>query len=192
MTPNTLDNASIFLVSTLFDLIIFIFIARLVLVGVRADYYNPISQFINRATQTVVGYSRTFLPNVKNIETATLVIVLVLEVVKFCLLGLILFGHVNPLGILLLALADFCKTLLNLFFYAILLRAVMSWVQPGYSPISVLLDQITNPCMRPFQRIVPPLGGVDITPIFVMILLQLLIIVMVTPLFTVGQALAFG
>ncbi|MDR3478220.1 MAG: YggT family protein [Gammaproteobacteria bacterium] len=192
MTPNTFANASIFLISTLFDLITFLFIARVVLVAIRADYYNPISQFVNKLTQSIVSPLRRFIPNYKNIELASVVIILVLAMLKFCLLGLILFGHANPIGLFVLASADFLKSILNLFFYAILLQAIMSWIQSGYSPVANLLNQITTPLMRPFQRIIPPIGGMDITPIPVMILLQLLLIVIVAPLFTVGQGLAFG
>jgi YggT family protein len=192
MNPNIFANASIFLVSTVFDLVIFLFIARMVLVAIRADYYNPISQFINKLTQTIVSPMRRYIPNYKNIETASLIIILVLEMIKYCLLGFILFGRANPVGLFVLASADFLKSILNLFFYAILLQAIMSWVQSGYSPMATLLNQITTPLMRPFHRIIPPIGGMDITPIPVMILLQLLIIVIVTPLFTVGQGLAFG
>ena len=191
MQNSVFDSAGLFLITTLFDLVSFIFILRIVLVWARADYHNPISQFVYKLTQFIIGPLRRVVPNYKNIEFASVIIVIVLAMVKYSLLGLLLFGRAHPAGLVILASADILKSVLNLFFYAILLQAIMSWVQSGYSPILYLLNQITLPLMRPFQRIIPPISGMDITPIPVMILLQLMIIVVVMPLFNLGQNLAF-
>jgi YggT family protein len=188
---NSLNNAGVFLISTLFDLYIFVLIVRLTLVYVRADYFNPISQFITRLTQHVVLPLRKVIPNYRHIELATILVIFVLELLKFLCIGLLLVGMPNLVGLAILACADMLKSILNLCFYAILLQAIMSWFQNGYNPASEILVKITQPILRPIQRVIPPIGGIDISPVFAMILFQLLIIAFVGPLFAYGQALAF-
>jgi len=180
-----------FLISSVFDLYIFILMLRLLLVYIRADFYNPLSQFVIKFTQMPITAFKRFLPNIKQIEIATLVFILVLEAVKFLLLGLVIGGVIaNILGLLVLSCADFLKSFINIFIYAILIGAVLSWVQP-YHPVCALLRQMTYPIMRPFYKIIPPINGVDITPIPVMIGLYLILIVLITPMLQAGQAMAF-
>jgi YggT family protein len=187
MSP--LSNAGFFLVNVLFDSYIFILLVRIILAYMRADYFNPMTQFFIRLTQPVIKPLRKIIPNVKSIEVSTLVFAFALELVKFSLLALML-GRVPAItGLLLLGLADLIRGFVNIFFYAILIQAIMSWVQPGYSPLGELLMKITAPIMRPFHRIIPPIGGVDISPIPAMIFLQLLIILVVGPLYSIGQSM---
>ncbi len=189
---NPLNNAFFFLVSTLFDLYIFVLLIRLILAGIRADYYNPISQLVIKLTQPVIGPLRRMIPNYKTLELSSLVAVLLFELLKYFLIGLMLVGIPNPAGLVILAIADAGRNLLNIFFYAILLQAILSWVQAGYSPVYFLLTKITTPIIRPIQRVIPPLGGFDISPIPAMLLLQLGIILVFGPLFVMGQVMAFG
>lgn len=188
---NTFDTAGLFLVSTLFDLYLFVLALRLMLVWARADYYNPLSQFVIKLTQWIINPLRKIIPNVKNIELSTVIVFLLFEMIKFYLIFLLTQGMPKPLGVLILSIADGLKTLLNIFFYAILAQAVLSWIHSPYSPIRNMLNQITYPLMRPFQRLIPPIAGMDISPIPVMIVLQLLIIILVTPLLGFGMRLAF-
>ena len=186
------NDASVFLINTLFDLYLFILVVRLVLVAMRVDYFNPLSQMIIKLTQPLIGPLRRFIPNYKNIELATVCVILILEIVKYALLGVTLFGLPNPIGLIVLALADSLKSLVNLFFYAIIIQAIMSWVNAGYSPMAEVLAKITSPIMRPFQQVIPPVGGMDISPIPAMITLQLLLILLIGPLFKLGWSMAFG
>lgn len=188
-----IQNAEIFLVNTVFDIYLLILMIRLILCWARASYYNPITQFIVKCTQPLITPLRRTLPTVKNIELSTLLIIIVLETLKFLLLGLVALGMPkNPLGLFILGIADTLKLLLNTFFYAIFLQAILSWIQQGYSPVSQLLGQLTFPIMRRIQPLVPPVGGFDLSPILALVLLQLLIIVIVNPLLAVGMSLSFG
>jgi YggT family protein len=187
-----INNATVFLVSTLFDLYLFVLIMRLVLVAMRVDYFNPLSQMIIKLTQKIIGPLRRIIPNYKHIELATVIVILTLEIIKFVLLGLILFGLPNLIGLLLLAVADSLKSLVNFFFYAIIIQAIMSWVSTGHSPMTKVINKITAPVIKPFQRLIPPVGGMDISPIPAMIVLQLLIILFISPLFAMGWGMAFG
>lgn len=189
---NPLDNAAYFLVSTLFDIYIFVLVIRLILVWVRANYFNPVSQVIIKLTNPLVIPLRRILPNVANIELSTLVLTFIFELIKYFLLGVVALGIPKVIGLPVLAVADMLKILLNIFFYAIFLQAILSWVQPGYSPMSQVLSQITSPIMRPIHRLIPPVAGFDLSPIPALIGLQLLIILLVSPLFSLGFRMAFG
>lgn len=188
---NTANNAGIFLINTLFDLYLFILVIRLILCWVRADYFNPLSQFVIKLTQPIIVPLRRFIPTYSGIEFSTLIVIILLGMLKFLLISVMVFGLPNLIGICIMSLADALKLVLNVFFYAILLQAILSWVQPGYSPMARVLAQITTPIMRPFQRFIPPVGGFDISPIPALILLQLLIIILVNPLTLFGSEIAF-
>ncbi len=189
---DTMTTAEVFLVNTLFDLYLFVLVIRLILVWIRADYYNPISQFVITLTKMVINPLRKIIPNIKQFETSTFLLCILLEMLKFFLLGLLLSGYPNAAGLLLLALADLLKILLNTFFYAIMIQAIMSWVQPNHTPMSRVLAQITSPIINPIRRVMPAIGGIDLSAIPALILLQLAMIVLTTPLTNMGTKLAFG
>jgi YggT family protein len=190
--PNPFSTAGLFLVNIIFDLYLLTLMVRLILFWARANYFNPVTQVILKLTNPIIIPIRRIIPNIKNLETSTLVVLLLLEIIKYSLIGLITIGFPDSvLGLLVLSFADCLKLLVNTFFYAILLQAIMSWVRAGYSPVSELLSLITRPLMRPFQRLIPPVGGMDISPIPVMILLQLMVIVLVNPLLSIGTTMAF-
>jgi YggT family protein len=190
--PSPLQNAGVFLVSIVFDLYIFVLLVRILLAAVRADYFNPLSQMVIKVTQPIIRPLRRVIPNIKNLELASVVVVYVLEIVKFVLIGLMLNGAPNMSGIFVLALADALKSFINLLFYALILQAIMTWMNQGYSPVANLLNRITAPVLSPFRRFIPPIGGMDISPIPAMILLQLSIIVVIGPLFAMGWAMSFS
>ncbi|MDR3490454.1 MAG: YggT family protein [Gammaproteobacteria bacterium] len=188
---SSINAAGSLIINTLFDLYIFVLLIRIILVAIRVDYYNPISQFVVKLTQPIVNPVRKFIPNYKNIEISTVILVLVFEFIKFLLLGILFVGMPNVIGIFLIAFADALQFSLNIFFYAILIQAVMSWIQPGNTPITQILTRMTDPLMRPAQRIIPLVGGIDITPIPVMLGLRLIIILVALPLLNIGQTIAF-
>lgn len=189
---NPFNSTALFLITTLFDLSIFILIIRVILAWVKADYYNPVTQFIIKVTQPLVGPLRRIIPTFAGVEYASIAIMLLLELLKFFLISIITIGTPNIFGLFILAVADILKGFLNVFFYAILIQAILSWVQSNYSPVTQILSQITAPILRPLHRIIPPVGGFDITPIPAMILLQVLILLIVNPLMSMGVVNAFG
>jgi YggT family protein len=180
---------SLFLINTLFDLYLFVFIMRIILVYTGANYFNPFTQFIVKLTDFLVVPLRRLIPNMGRIETSSILLILILEILKFYLVSSLSFGNPNVIGIIILALSDMLKLLIMTFFYAIILQAILSWIQP-YAPINRILHQITAPIMRPLQRIIPPVGGFDISPIPALIGLQLLIILLINPLMAFGLSVA--
>lgn len=174
----SLTNAGLFLVNTLFDLYLFILCIRLLLAWVRADYFNPMTHFVIKLTEPVITPLRRIVANRGNLEMSTLSFILFLEIIKFLLISLFFDSMPDFTTLLLLAISSTLKLILSTFFYAILLQAILSWIQPGYSPITQILAQLSSPILRPLQRLVPPVAGFDITAIPALIILQLLIILL--------------
>ncbi|MHB1948876.1 MAG: YggT family protein [Gammaproteobacteria bacterium] len=188
-----IQDAELFLINTIFDLYLLILMIRFILCWARSNYFNPITRFIINCTQPIVAPLRRILPTYHGIEFATLAWILIFATLKFFLVGLVIFGLPKvPIGLIVLALATALKLLLNTFFYAIFLQAILSWIQPGYSPLGELLSQVTSPIMRPIRRLVPAVGGIDISPIPALIILQLLLIVLVNPMMAQAMGLTFG
>ncbi len=191
MSP-AVQEALIFLVNAVFSCYIFILLIRFILAWVRADYYNPLTQFFIKLTQPLVGPLRHIIPNYKNFELATLVLVVLIEFVKFSLAFYLKNIGFNLASMLLLTLADLLGTLFNIFFYAILIQAISTWFQQGYSPMSEVLNKITSPIMRPLHRVIPPIGGIDVSPVAAMILLQFLNILVVGMLLPGSMGMVAG
>ena len=181
----------LFLVTTLFDLYLFVLVVRVLLVLAGANYYDPITQFVVKCTDFAVKPLRRLIPNVRGIEVATIVLIFALELIKYILIASINIGAFSIPGLAIIAVADTLKIFLQTYFYAIILQVILSWVQPG-SPVNMLLYRITAPIMRPIQRLVPNVGGIDISPIPAMLLLQLSIIMIVNPLMAMGLGVALG
>lgn len=175
---DSFENAGVFLISTLFNLYLFVLVVRLILAFVQANYFNPLTQLIIKLTQPLVAPLRRVIPTYRGIEYSTLVLILFFELLKIILLSAMTIGLPNMVELFVFTVADSLKLILNTFFYAILLRAILSWFQPGFSPAGQLLEQISSPIMRPLQRMIPPINGIDITPIPALIILQLLVILL--------------
>lgn len=183
-----LQNASAFLIHTLFDLYLFVLLLRFILQYLRVDYYNPFTQFIVKATSPIVVPLRRLIPGFYGIDFATVIAIVVLTCVKITLIMFISFHKIPAVaGLLIWSLGEISSLTINLFFYAIVMSIILSWVAPmSHSPITPILYRLTDPLMRPVRRFIPPIGGFDIAPIPVMIALQLLKILVAAPLTQVG------
>lgn len=189
--PDMLRAALLFLVSTIFDLYLFILVIRLILAWVESDYYNPVTQFVVKFTSFIVKPLKRFIPDYHGLELATIFLIIVIEIIKFLFISFLSFGFPNPFGLLIISIVDAIKLTIEIFFYAILFQAILSWIQPG-SSISRDLDRFTSPILRPLQRVIPPVAGYDIAPIPALIILQLLIMILIKPLMAVGLSVAFA
>lgn len=181
-----------FLLRSLFDLAIFSFMSRLILQLVRADFYNPLSQLVLKVTNPILTPLRRYIPSIGKIDTACILIIMLISLLKVTSIFLIQFHklpHIN--GLLLWAVGDVITAFLYFFFFALLAHILMRWVNPGQpQSLNALLEQITAPLMRPVRRFLKPIGGYDLTPLPVLISLQLLIMIIATPLTHIGLALA--
>lgn len=162
-------NAMTFLVSTLFDLYLMVVILRIWLQLARADFYNPFSQFVVKATHPILAPMRRVIPSVSRLDTASLVLALLVASLKFVVLGLISGSQMNALGIGISAVVTLIHETFNLMFWVIIIRAILSWFSQGYNPIELVLHQLTEPLLAPIRKVIPPMGGLDLSVLFVLL-----------------------
>jgi len=186
-------NAGTFLISTLFGIYLLIVMLRLLLQVVRADFYNPVSQLLVKATSPVLVPLRRIIPGVGGIDWASIVLLLVLQMVELTLILSVL-GYVPTFsGLIIWSVAQLLDLLLKVFIFSILIVVILSWIAPNtYHPVNALLHQLTNPVLRPARRMIPPMGGFDLSPIAAFIVLELISMLVVAPLMDLGQRLAMG
>ncbi|TXY29045.1 YggT family protein [Vibrio mimicus] len=167
-------NAMSFLINTLFDLYIMVVILRIWLQAARADFYNPFSQFIVKATQPVVGPLRRVIPSLGSMDLSTVLFAYVLCVLKYVALVLIASGGAVTFSadFLFLGLLSLIKAAGGLLFWVLLIRAILSWVSQGRSPIEYVFHQLTEPMLAPIRRIIPVMGGFDLSVLVLFIVLQ--------------------
>jgi YggT family protein len=149
----------------------------------RADFYNPISQFVVKATSPVLRPLRQVIPGYAGMDLAALVLVWLLKTIELGLLVLVLGQGASALGAFGWAIPAVVELFINVFLFAILIRVILSWVSPDpYNPAVALLGRLTDPIMRPAQRIIQPIGGIDLSPMVVIIGLVLLEMLVVPPI----------
>ena len=164
------------LLSTFFYFFIVIVFLRFLFQLIRADFHNPVSQFILKVTNPLLIPLRRIIPAWKNIDSASLVLIFLLKIIELFLRDLINFGSVGSLyNLLSLSIMELVRMAINFYFFAILGQIVLSWLAPhNNNPLIGLLHQITNPVMAPARKLIPPIGGMDLSPILVLLALQVL------------------
>jgi YggT family protein len=167
------SGLGVFLIDTLVSLYVFALMLRFLLQWVEADFYNPISQFLVKLTHLPLRYLRRFIPSVGRIDTASLVLMLALQMMGDYLVFTLQQISASPASLLVVALGQLLELLYNILFYSILISVVLSWVAPrGYNPATKLLYDLTDPLLGFFRRFLPPMGGIDLSPLLALIALQ--------------------
>lgn len=181
-----------FLISTLFGLYLVAVALRFLLQYVRADFYNPVSQFVVAITNPPLRPLRRLIPGYRGIDWPCLVLMLILKMLELGLLGLVYSGRLlAPAGLVVLSIAELLNLVVYIFIFAVLVQVVLSWVNPdAYNPVTVIVHRLTDPLLRPARRWLPPVGGLDFSPIIVLIALQLVVILIIRPLGDWGRVLA--
>ena len=175
MHGNYFTNPLEFLISTLFSLYIVAVMLRFLLGAVRADFYNPVSQFLVRITNPILVPLRKVIPSIGKFDTAAVVLMLVLQLLSLILVNLLRGGGVPFSALLILALAELVSLAINVFIVAIIAQVILSWINPGvYNPVTALLGSLTSPLLRPIQQLIPSISGIDLSPLFALIGLQVL------------------
>jgi YggT family protein len=169
-------GALFFIVRTLLSMLLFVFMLRVLLQWARADFRNPIAQAVVKITNPLVMPLRRVLPPIGKIDTSSIVAVLIVAALGELILSLFSGYLPNPLFLLKLIVLKILWTTLNAYFWAILIYAVLSMIAPGgYSPMQSLLAALCEPVLRPFRRIIPPIGGLDFSPLWAGIAIQALL-----------------
>ena len=188
-----------FLISTLITLYALVILLRFMMQATRADYFNPVAQFVVKATAPVLGPLRRVIPPIGRYDIAALLVALALMLLKLALYRLLgipdtVIGgyrlgieHVWFGSLAWLAIVDLIALVINIYFFAVLIRAILTWVAPqGPNPVVEILERITAPVVNPVRRFVPLIGGIDISPLIVMIGLQVLRMLLIPPLLSLA------
>jgi YggT family protein len=188
-------DALSFLVLTLFDLYVLVVALRFLMQSVRADYYNPVSQFVVKATNPLLIPLRRVIPGLGGHDVAAIALCIALLFLKLLMLqglgsrALSVGGYLQVIedlpvtSLVILTVIDLVAVFFNIFFFAIIIQAILSWISPGtYNPVYGLISSLTQPILRPVQRFVPPVGGLDLSPLVALIGLQVLKMLIFPPL----------
>lgn len=166
-------NALLFLTNTLFGLYMAILILRITLQLVKADFYNPLAQFIWQMTQPLLQWPARYLPRWRNLDTTALLLLWILAFINIRLDISILNWNAGIGSSLLFSVFKVMVLTLNLFSFTLLAQAVLSWVGPGaHGPASSLLWSVNEPLLRPVRQYLQPIGGIDISPLILILSLQ--------------------
>lgn len=163
-----MDNSLILIVKTLGSLYLMIVLLRLVLQLTRADFYNPISQAVVKATSPFLKPLRKVIPSIGRIDTSSIILALVVQgLLIFALLNITGY-HIRPEHFVIYTVIGVVYQLLDLYFWAMLISVILSWVAPGSNhPGAMLVMQVCEPLYRFCHRFIPSLGGLDLSPIFI-------------------------
>jgi len=174
------NNLLVFLVDILISMYVGALLLRVLLAYTRADFYNPISQFLVSITNPALIPLRKIIPSIGNIDSAIWILIIILQGVRIYSLAR-LNGLELPLSTLLIASTlQVISTMLNILIYAILIRAILSWFQSPYqqeNPLAAIVYSITEPLLRPARKILPPVNMIDLSAFFVILILYCLQII---------------
>jgi len=188
------------IINTLFDLYVLLVLLRFLLQLLRADFYNPISQFIVKLTTPPLRVLRRFIPSVGGQHAAAMVLCLALIYAKFMLMraleipGAHIGGVMAPIGavsyagLFIYCIADLIALTLTIFLVAVFVQVVISWISPGqHNPVIGLVARIADPALKPIRKFVPLIGGLDLSPIFAILLLSVLKMLVIPPIIYLGS-----
>lgn len=167
-------QTGLFLVTIIFTFYITLILLRFLLQIVKADFYNPICQFIVKLTSPVLVPIRRVIPGFFGLDLAAIILAIILQAIELVLISLMVGYPISwwfaiPVVLRLLSLT------LNIYFFAILIQALMSWLNPNPNhPMTRILGQLTDPILRPFRRFIPPIAGMDLSPLAALIVIQVI------------------
>lgn len=202
MGSSYLTSPLMLIINTLFDLYILLVLLRFLLQVLRADFYNPVSQFIVKLTTPPLRLLRRFIPSVAGQDSASIVFCLLLIFSKFLLMRALsipavhIGGMMAPLatvsyaGLLVYCIADLVALILTVFLGAIIIQVILGWVSPGqYNPVIGLVHKLAEPVLKPVRKLIPSMGGLDLSPLFATLLILVTKMLIVPPIIYLGNSL---
>lgn len=169
-----MNNAFYFLLDTVFNLFLMVVLLRIWLQASRADFYNPLSQFVVKATNPLLIPLRRMIPSIGKLDTAAVVLALLVSAGKMLLIQLLLVGQLNIISLMSGAVLTTIKEACSLLFWVLIIRAILSWFSQGRNPMELVLVQLTEPLLAPVRKVIPPMGGLDLSVLIVLVALQFL------------------
>ena len=183
MGATYMTDPIIFLIDTLCSLYIMAVLLRFLLQWCGADFYNPISQFLVKITHPPLRIMRRFVPSIGKIDSSSLVLMLSLQMAADFSILLLKGVYINIGALAILSMTQLISLLLNVLVFSVFARAVLSWVNPGafYAAASIV-EALSNPILNLCRKMIPNLGGIDLSPLAALLLLQMAKMVVLPPL----------
>lgn len=186
-------NAGQIVIQFVFFALISLIVLRVLLQLVRANFYNPICQFLYKATNPVLMPLRKVIPAWRNLDIAGIALAWLATAIKLVLLYATLGQTLGVLGLVVLALADLLDFVLLLYIVLILMRVVVSFIgADSYHPLVPLVLQLTEPVLKPVRRVLPNVSGIDFSPMLALLAITLARVLIAKPLLDAGLRLAQG
>lgn len=193
MATSYVGNAASFLISVVFGFLVLAALLRLMLAWVRADFYNPISQFVVKVTNWAVLPLRRVIPAMGRLDSGTVVFLVLVQIIELTLIALVSGYGINPLGLPIWALGELLGLTITVFVVSIFIEVILSWISPGnYNSMTDVMMRFNQPLLNPVRRLMPDTGGFDLSPIVVLVGLQLLKMLIVAPIIDIGTGLTLG
>jgi YggT family protein len=185
-------EALVFLIRTVFELYLLAVALRFLFQLVRVDFYNPLAQFLVKITNPALKPIRRLVRGYKGIDWSSVILMIIIKSVQISVIAVLVSGRFPVItGLLIISIAEILKLIIYIFMVSVFIQVILSWVSPGtYNPITLILYQLTEPIMRPARRVIQPVGGLDLSPLLVFIVLQLMIILIVNPIWNTGYVMA--
>jgi len=182
MDSNYLTNPLVFLIEIIFGLYALIVLLRFLLQLVKADFFNPLSQFIVKATSPALNPLRRIIPGIGGIDVSSLILAWLVITLQLLLIFAINGQGLQLLASIMLAIPELLELTINVFLFGIFILVILSWISPGnYNPAIGVIQSLTEPLLRPARRMIPPISGLDLSPMAVMIGLMLLKMLLIPP-----------
>lgn len=184
-------NAGSLVVSTLFGIVLFVLVLRVLLQAIRANFYNPICQALYKISNPILMPVQKVLPAWRGINTGALLLAWVVAILWVAALAALAGGSISLLAMLVLGFAHLLGFFLQTMFWITLISVLLSWFSPsGSNPAVPLLSGIADIVLKPLRKLIPPLGGFDLSPVFALLGLRLATILIVGPITQFGASLA--
>jgi YggT family protein len=192
MGSSYLTDPLVLIIEALSSLYILAVLMRFLLQWSGADFYNPISQFLVKATQPPLRLLRRYIPPIGKIDTSSLILMLALQMLANFLIGLLQGATLGIGALTVIAIMELVNLLFNVFIFSIIARALLSWLNPGrFDAASSILYSLTEPLLNIFRRIIPDLGGIDLSPLAALLFLQVARMIILPPLNELAALIAW-
>lgn len=192
MSGDYFTQATIFLVELFFDVFIIALLLRYLLTKAHADSFNPLSELITKVTNPLLKPLRRKIPGYLGVDWSSVVALLLVQALEVTLVELIMSGEMLAFsGLIILTVTHLLKTILYIYLFIIIVQVIISWINPdAYNPITMIMYQLSEPILRPVRRTIPSAGGFDFSPLIILVIINLLMILLISPLMDVGHRLA--
>jgi YggT family protein len=178
-----MSDPIIFLIDSLFSLYILAVLLRFLLQWCGGDFYNPISQFLVKITHPPLKILRRFVPSIGKIDTSSLVLLLTLQMIDVFFVWLLRGASFSIGGLMIASITELIELLINVLVFAVFGRALLSWINQGsFNAAASILATLTEPLLNIIRKFIPDLGGIDLSPLAALFLLQLAKMMILPPL----------